>query len=253
METDTKIFFILLTGALIGSVLVLPYTLTLQGMTWEQLPPIYMLLISQLLNTLIIFGILIFLGLKLARRIGWGLPFLECWLEKKEYPLPIKAVMGISVLMGVVAGVLIILFSQIFNFLDPKMALQFAVVSPPPWQGFLASFYGGINEEILLRLFFMTLLVWLFYRKKGSPEGQPTSKIYLAIILSSVVFGLGHLPVTASITSITPLVITRAVVLNGIGGLIFGYLYWIKGLESAMVAHFSADIVLHVIVPLISL
>jgi len=40
--------------------------------------------------------------------------------------------------------------------------------------------------------------------------------------------------------------------LNGLGGLAFGWLYWKQGLESAMIAHFSADIVLHVITPLVA-
>jgi len=62
-----------------------------------------------------------------------------------------------------------------------------------------------------------------------------------------VLFGLGHLPATANILPLTPLVITRAVVLNGVGGVIFGWLYWKRGLESAMVAHFSADLILHVL------
>jgi membrane protease YdiL (CAAX protease family) len=39
--------------------------------------------------------------------------------------------------------------------------------------------------------------------------------------------------------------------LNGLGGLAFGWLYWKRGLESAIMAHFSADIVLHVITPLV--
>jgi membrane protease YdiL (CAAX protease family) len=33
-------------------------------------------------------------------------------------------------------------------------------------------------------------------------------------------------------------------------GILFGWIYWKKGLEAAMVAHFSTDIVLHVIFPL---
>jgi len=61
---------------------------------------------------------------------------------------------------------------------------------------------------------------------------------------------LGHLPATALITTLTPLVIFRALLLNGIGGVVFGWLYWKKGLESSMIAHFSADITLHVLFPL---
>lgn len=29
------------------------------------------------------------------------------------------------------------------------------------WRGVMASFYGGIGEELLLRFFLMTLLIWL--------------------------------------------------------------------------------------------
>ena len=41
--------------------------------------------------------------------------------------------------------------------------------------------------------------------------------------------------------------------LNGVGGMLFGWLYWKHGLMAAMLAHFSADIVLHVAVPLMLL
>jgi membrane protease YdiL (CAAX protease family) len=43
--------------------------------------------------------------------------------------------------------------------------------------------------------------------------------------------------------------VLRAIVLNGIGGLVFGWLYWKKGLEYAIAAHFIADIVLLAILP----
>jgi membrane protease YdiL (CAAX protease family) len=52
------------------------------------------------------------------------------------------------------------------------------------------------------------------------------------------------------VSKLNPLVITCALLLNGLGGLAFGWFYWKQGLESAMTAHFSADVVLHVITPL---
>ena len=120
--------------------------------------------------------------------------------------------------------------------------------------GLLASFYGGINEEILLRLFLMTLIVWIFFKIKKTKEGTPTNvSVWLAIVIAAVIFGIGHLPAVMSLTALTPLVIIRTIVLNAAGGIIFGWLYWKKGLESAMISHFSADIVLHVIMPLIVL
>jgi membrane protease YdiL (CAAX protease family) len=98
----------------------------------------------------------------------------------------------------------------------------------------------------------MTLIVWIFFKIKKTADGKPTTiGIWLAIIITAIIFGLGHLPITGSITTITPLIVARAVILNGIGGIIFGWLYWKKGLESAMISHFSADILLHVIYPFI--
>ncbi len=46
---------------------------------------------------------------------------------------------------------------------------------------------------------------------------------------------------------ITPEVIVVALALNGIAAVSFGYLYWKRGLESAMIAHFCADFVLYVV------
>jgi len=120
--------------------------------------------------------------------------------------------------------------------------------------GFLASFYGGIGEEVMMRLFLMTVLVWLSFKLVKTADGKPTrAGVWLAIIITAVMFGVGHLPVTAAMTAITPLILARALLLNGIGGIVFGWLYWKKGLESAIVAHFSADIVLHVLVPALAL
>jgi len=76
--------------------------------------------------------------------------------------------------------------------------------------------------------------------------------MWFGIIASAVLFGLGHLPVTATLTAITPAILARAILLNGVAGVIFGWLYWKKGLGSAMIAHFSADIILHVMFPLFS-
>ena len=40
--------------------------------------------------------------------------------------------------------------------------------------------------------------------------------------------------------------------MNDLAGLAFGWLYWKRGLESAMLAHFSADMTVHVIAPLVA-
>lgn len=46
---------------------------------------------------------------------------------------------------------------------------------------------------------------------------------------------------------ITPTVVVLALALNGVAAVSFGYLYWKRGLESAMIAHFCADFVIYVV------
>ena len=248
LNINWKLFLILFVASIIASLLVLPYALALSPALASVFTPV--VLVAQLIQSTILFAIAILIGLILYKRVGFKMPILEGWLEGKEVLNYLKSILGISVGLGVLAGILIILFS--FLFTSASSILQGAELTVPIWKSFLASFYGGIGEEILFRLFVMTVIVWVFYKIKKTPEGKPTTVgIWLAIIITAILFGVGHLPITGSITAITPLVIARAIVLNGIGAIIFGWLYWKKGLESAMISHFSADIVLHVMFPLI--
>lgn len=255
MKTNWKLFIILLIASVFGIMAVFPYTLTLEWSVLQNLPvPLYVLLISQIIQNTILFSVAIFIGLLLAKKVGLGLPVLEGWLEGREVKSYLKSILLISIGLGILAGFLIIGLDYLFSYAGVTLNVTQASINPPAWQGFLASFYGGINEEILLRLFLMTLLVWIFFKIKKTSEGTPTNTgIWLAIILAAILFGIGHIPAVMTITSITPMVIIRTIVLNAVGGIIFGWLYWKKGLESAMISHFSADIVLHVIVPFLVL
>ena len=252
-----KVFFILWLVAVLSAIAVLPYTLELQSSVLAsadlpiQLP---VLLAIQTVQNAIFLAIMIFLGMLLAKRIGLGMPILDAYTQGESAADKFRAILPISIILGVIAGMLIIgldvfVFQKaLLNELGDKVAGLAESANPAAWKGFLASFYGGIAEEIQLRLLVMSLIAWLGSFISKTAEGKPTAAIFwIANILAAVLFGLGHLPATANIMPLTPLVITRAIVLNGVGGVIFGWLYWKRGLESAMVSHFSADIVLHVL------
>jgi hypothetical protein len=242
-----KLFFVLVITCTITALLVMPYSLALTSSEIKITPIILLLTVTQ---NLVLFTVAVFFGLFLSKHIGMGSPIIQSVLERKNQSKEIKSMLMPSVGLGVLAGVLIVLLSIPFNKLIPEF--QNLEVSVSAWKAFLASFYGGIAEEVLLRLFLVSLFVWITFKIKKTADGQPTSiGISLSIVLAAIFFGLGHLPATAQITPLTGLVIVRAIVLNGVGGIIFGLLYWKKGLESAMIAHFSADIVLHIITPAI--
>jgi membrane protease YdiL (CAAX protease family) len=254
-----KIFFIVWIAAVIGVIAITPYSLTLQSGALEGLDlPMPLVLLISIAQNAVMFGVLTALGLFFANRIGLGLPILEARLNGESVTDRIRAILPLSIIIGVVASLLIIGL-DVFVFQpallqelgDSVNTLNLQSAQPPAWQGFLASFYGGISEEVMLRLFVMSLLAWLGSFISKTTEGKPTNAVFwTANILAAVLFGLGHLPATAMLIPLTPLVITRAIVLNGLAGVAFGWLYWKRGLESAIIAHFSADIVLHVLLAL---
>jgi membrane protease YdiL (CAAX protease family) len=91
----------------------------------------------------------------------------------------------------------------------------------------------------------MSAVAWMLSRIWRQ---RPAGIFWAANLAAAVLFGLLHVPATAALVGITPLVVVRAIVLNGLVGVVAGWLYWRRGLESAMVAHFCADLVVHVLV-----
>ncbi|MDX1412619.1 MAG: CPBP family intramembrane glutamic endopeptidase [Candidatus Promineifilaceae bacterium] len=251
-----KLFLVIWLLAMLGALAVLPYAFdAVPVQSVEQPLSQPELLFISLLQTGVILAIMIVVGLNLAPRVGLGAPFLVSWLNHEPTPKSWSKVLLLSIGVGVAAALLVIGLE--FLYFSPAMAAigtSFpANAQPPTWQSFLASFYGGITEEVMMRLFLMTLLVWLGSKVSYDRSGQPTTAVFwLAIVGTTIVFGLGHLPITLAMgVPLNGLIVTRAVVLNGLS-LAFGWLYWKQGLESAMVAHFSADIVLHVIPKLLA-
>jgi|AntRauTorcE11897_2_1112592.scaffolds.fasta_scaffold31396_1 membrane protease YdiL (CAAX protease family) len=251
-SVNWKMYFILLSASIVSILAIMPYILTLQGDILKAAPlPLPLVVLIIVAQSALLFAILTFIGLKLSPLVGLKIPIIEKLVKKEKVDINVKAVVKKSILLGLLTGIIIILLDFIFF----KFGLEslFKELSVPIWQGFLASFYGGISEEIVMRLFFMTFLAWVINKiRKSKTKATENNKVmWTAIIIASIIFGVGHLPITSELMALTPLIVFRALLLNGIGGIVFGWLYWKKGLESAMIAHFSADIVLHVCLPFI--
>jgi hypothetical protein len=244
-------FAILFGAAIIGIACVTPYTLELtadvikKAQERRHLPTPVIILLQSAQGALLM-GLATGLGLLIAQHIGLGAPLLEGVLAGKNVSAQAQAMIAPALLLGVASSVvLMILEITVFWPRLPK-AVREDLPIPALWKRLLASFYGGIDEEILLRLFLLSLLAWLISFVWHLPDGRPTAgALWVATIIAAVIFGLGHLPTTAALAKLTPLLVVRAILLNGVVGVATGYLFWRYGLEAAMLAHFSADIVIH--------
>ncbi len=246
-------FALLWVAAMIGVACVMPYTLELTPDAFKKAQerihkPLWAIVLLQSAQSVVMLGVATGLGLLIAHHIGLGAPLVEGLLAGKNVTAQALSILAPALIIGVASStILLILEIAVFWPRLPK-AMREDVPIPALWKRFLASFYGGIDEELLLRLFLLSLLAWLISFVWHTPGGMPTlGALWLANVIAAVVFGLGHLPATAAIVKVTPLLVVRAIVLNGIIGVAAGYLYWQYGLEAAMLAHFSADIVIHVI------
>jgi membrane protease YdiL (CAAX protease family) len=116
-----------------------------------------------------------------------------------------------------------------------------ARVPPPAWAGALAAFAAGVNEEVLLRLFLLTTVAGLLLL--AVPRGPA---LWGANVVSALVFGALHFGNVFALGIRFDLVVALSVLgLNGVVGLLCGWLYWTRGIEAAMAAHMACDLVLH--------
>lgn len=257
-----RVFLALWLASIVGVLAVIPFSLTLQAplLAKAELPvSLEVLLVLQIVQNVVLFAGATAAGLLLARRVGLGAPILEAFFAGQRFSSRIRTILPLSIGLGILAA-LAIIFLDIFIFVPALRAelgdsiepLTPTGVKPPVWQGLLGSLYGGINEEIFMRLFLLSLFAFLGKQIRRTPDGRPTSGVlWTANVLAAFLFGLGHLPAIMMMVPLSTLFVARVVLLNGVAGVAFGYLYCTRGLEAAILSHFIADIVLHVLVPLL--
>jgi hypothetical protein len=61
---------------------------------------------------------------------------------------------------------------------------------------------------------------------------------------AALAFGALHLPFASTLMPLTPGVVALVLLLNGLGGVVYGWLFWRRSLESAMLAHATSHVVM---------
>jgi hypothetical protein len=202
----------------------------------QKLPPKNVLMILSALQSLVFVGIAVAVGTALVGRVGLSAPVFQAaaaresiWTEVSVQWLPALAVglLGALVFIGAYYG-----------FFRPRLDRETVSAT----EGLRAGlgiwgrvFFGGIVEEVLIRWGLMTLFLWLLSLLLNSI----TPVIYwIAIILSGLLFALGHIPGSlAAGAKKTPMFYAATLILNVWVSLVCGWLFWQYGLFAAMLAH----------------
>ena len=169
-------------------------------------------------------------GILLAKNLG---------LWRDERSVTAKPLL-FAILISIIGGLTLIL-SDIFFFgkYSEVIANSYAVKPTLPYLIATVT-YGAVIEEVMLRLFMMSLIAFIL-KKLTRKEGAGI--LIAANIVSALLFAAGHLPATIMMIGTTPLIIFRCFLLNGGLGLLFGWLYRKYGLRYAMIAHGGCHII----------
>jgi hypothetical protein len=187
----------------------------------------------------------IWIGLVLHGRVGFSLlPSQEVGRCGKFGVLSASKASSVAILFGVmVGGLLLVIRHYSMPYLPPEI---------PPYGfrgvvgGLAVSLGAAVAEEAWFRLGLMTFLVWVLTKIFRSGEVN-SSIVWFVIVISALAFGLVHIPQLLSYGAGSLFAVSGTILGNLVVGLLYGWCYWKLGLSSAMLAHFSVDIVIHVL------
>jgi membrane protease YdiL (CAAX protease family) len=194
-----------------------------------------------LINPIILTLVFVTIGTLVHQTAGYSLPVFSGMISG-EMPATslLKRITLSGVVSGIVAGLMIVLTGSIFKshlpeaFNEAAREMQLNVVTR-----FL---YGGVVEELMMRFGLMSLLTWILIKVAGKPLNIFH---WVAILISSFVFALGHFPLMFQmVPDPGGSLIAYILIGNMAGGLVFGFTYWRNGLESAIIAHIFAHVVM---------
>ena len=239
IKNNRKFLLFVLVSGLIGgfcSGLYMPDTFSPEMLQQLQEQGIStgMLALSAAVQYGVLYGLLLAaIGLILSRKVG-------LW---KKFQFDKNAVAPTAIITILAALCLFPGDKLIFGSVSTWVREQYTV--RPGLAKILAGLLaGGVIEEVMMRLFFLSLLAFVFSKLFCKNEKEiPVGVFAAANLISALVFAAGHLPGTVAMTTLTPLLLLRCFLFNGGLGLCFGYLYRKYGIGYAMIAHGGAHLI----------
>jgi hypothetical protein len=193
---------------------------------------------------LVIYGTLGALGITLSFKMGLPAIYHEHANRRELFSIPM--------VLGLLCGVFLIVVDRAFAITTGREGFTHPIFPA----SLIASATAGIGEEIVFRLFLLTL--WLFLLRiifKRHKLHNITA--WAANGFAALVFAAAHIPATMFILGAhTPAeiplnVLSVLLILNSFLALVAGERFLKDGLVAAVGVHFWADIVWHVVYPML--
>lgn len=173
-------------------------------------------------------------GIWLGKKVG-------LWKDERHIA---KGPLMAAIVVSVVGGLALILPDLLcFGKYEQALLDMYAVKPTIPY--LLATVtYGAVIEEVMLRLFMMSLVAFVIHRLfERKRENVSAAVLIAANVMSALLFAVGHLPANDMMFGLTPVIVLRCMLLNGVFGLAFGWLYRKFGLRYAMIAHGGCHVI----------
>lgn len=232
---------VLLLALLAAANLFLPQGAFVPAMPVQALPaPKLVMALGVAALILVLYGGLGWLGLLLARKLG----FADLW----EPGITNRQRLLLPALVGGATGLFFVLADTLFSRFRPEGPLP----HPPFPTSLVASATAGIGEEIIFRLFFISFWVWLV--SAVLLKGRWQKQVFWSVaVVAALAFALGHLPALMflwglqQITEIPVALLMEIILLNGVLSLLAAFYLRNYGFLAAVSVHFWADVVWHVL------
>lgn len=253
-----SIFGLLMVAGILASLATVPYATSLVGGS-EDIPA-WGMVVGTAIQGVILTAVTAGLGLWLGAKVGLGAWDIRAVLAGENGAgRRIVRSLPLALGLGAVGAVVVQLIGWGFMTVAPGSVPNMEDVEMwAAWEGFLVAVGAGITEETWLRLGVMGVLAWMLTRAArlfgGESSGEaPAWAVWASMLGAALLFGAAHLPLAGTLgDGLTLAYAANVVIMNAILGIVFGWLYWRRGLVAAMAAHFSTNIILKVATVLVA-
>jgi membrane protease YdiL (CAAX protease family) len=175
--------------------------------------------------------------------LGLGTP-ANLALLSPQHRSAIRRMAPVWFFAGVATAVVILGLDQLL-FAGISLQRVKAVGELPIATRVLIVLFSSVTEELIYRVGVATLIAsvaFLALRKYTSHAASIS--VWFGILVACLLFGLAHVGNLPDV----PHPYLRAIALNGVSGLVLGWLYWYRGLEAAILAHLGADVAIYLVI-----